>query len=134
MCLLVLVSLPLVTLSAMLRDQESNLALRTITESAGPHPDEVWKAAALCSVEHFVQQEPFFLGLYGYQALSNKMWSPVSDGQQKPNLSLSLSQHIEQAGHTWYIIECELVAVSGDEDSWNSCWPASFSAGVGVFR
>lgn len=94
---------------------ESNLALRSITECAGTHPDEVWKAAALCVVEHFVQQDPFFLSLYGYKALTSKMWSPLNEGL-KPRLSLKVSQHIEQAGHTWYIVECELLALSGEQE------------------
>lgn len=91
---------------------ESNLALRSVTEGAGPHSDEVWRAAAVCAVEHFVQQEVFFLGLYGYKVLTNKMWSPLSMGSLKPTLGINVCQHIEQAGHTWYILECEIMAIT----------------------
>ena len=92
--------------------EESNLALRSVTEGAGPHSDEVWRAAAVCAVEHFVQQEVFFLGLYGYKVLTNKMWSPLSMGSLKPTLGINVCQHIEQAGHTWYILECEIMAIT----------------------
>lgn len=98
--------------------------MRSITECAGTHPDEVWKAAALCVVEHFVQQDPFFLSLYGYKALTSKMWSPLNEGL-KPRLSLKVSQHIEQAGHTWYIVECELLALSGEQESRRSKSPTA---------
>ena len=84
----------------------------------------MWKAAALCVVEHFVQQDPFFLSLYGYKALTSKMWSPLNEGL-KPRLSLKVSQHIEQAGHTWYIVECELLALSGEQESRRSKSPTA---------
>lgn len=90
------------------------MALRSITEGAGPHSMETWKAAASCAVEHFVQQEVFLLKLWGYQVLNNKMWA----GQGAGPLSLKVSTHIEQAGHTWYILECELVALADGQEPW----------------
>lgn len=59
-----------------------------------------------------MQQEVFFLGLYGYKVLTNKMWSPLSMGSLKPTLGINVCQHIEQAGHTWYILECEIMAIT----------------------
>ena len=91
-----------------------------MTEGAGPHSDDVWKAAAVCAVEHFVQQEVFFLGLYGYRVLTNKMWSPLNMGSSKPTLGINVCQHIEQAGHTWYIVECELMTGTDPPEPWKT--------------
>lgn len=61
-----------------------------------------------------MQQEVFLLKLWGYQVLNNKMWA----GQGAGPLSLKVSTHIEQAGHTWYILECELVALADGQEPW----------------
>ncbi|CAJ1462232.1 unnamed protein product, partial [Effrenium voratum] len=101
----------------------SNLALRAITTTTGPHSDSLWKAAAACEVEHFVKQEQFFLGIYGYRVLTNKTWvDGTSLAGQTPALSLKTSEHIEQAGHTWYVIQCQLTAFTGEREvlSWEA--------------
>ncbi|CAE7561910.1 unnamed protein product [Symbiodinium natans] len=90
-------------------DLDANLALRAVTDSLGPHSPSVWKSAAGCIVEHFVQQERLFLELYGYRVLTNRTWADAPIAGQTPILNLKTAQHIEQAGYTWYIISCELV-------------------------
>ncbi|CAE7749710.1 unnamed protein product, partial [Symbiodinium pilosum] len=94
-------------------DLDSNLALRAITESAGPHTPATWKSAATCAVDHFLHQEQLFLGLYGYRVLTNRTWADAQVAGQTPILSLKVEQHIEQASHTWYIVCCELVHFKG---------------------
>ncbi|CAE7501080.1 invs [Symbiodinium sp. KB8] len=96
-------------------DLDSNLALRAVTESLGPHSPSTWKSAAKCVVEHFVHQEHLFLGFYGYRILTNRTWADCPVAGQTPILSLTVKQHIEQAGHTWYIVSCELVLFNAGE-------------------
>ena len=99
--------------------KDANLALRAVTDSLGPHSPSVWKSAAGCIVEHFVQQERLFLELYGYRVLTNRTWADAPIAGQTPILNLKTAQHIEQAGYTWYIISCELVLFkAGMRDAW----------------
>ncbi|CAE7910833.1 unnamed protein product, partial [Symbiodinium necroappetens] len=90
---------------------------------SGPHSPSTWKSAAKCVVEHFVHQEHLFLGFYGYWILTNRTWADCPVAGQTPILSLTVKQHIEQAGHTWYIVSCELVLFNaGERDLWShSC-------------
>eukprot|EP00439_Symbiodinium_sp_Y106_P022781 s2332_g2.t2 len=96
-------------------DLDSSLALRAVTESLGPHSPSTWKSAASCIVEHFLHQEHLFLGFYGYRILTNRTWADCPVAGQTPILSLTVMQHIEQAGHTWYVVSCELMLFNAGE-------------------
>ena len=79
------------------------------------HSPSTWKSAASCIVEHFLHQEHLFLGFYGYRILTNRTWADCPVAGQTPILSLTVMQHIEQAGHTWYVVSCELMLFNAGE-------------------
>ncbi|CAE8724318.1 unnamed protein product [Polarella glacialis] len=84
-------------------------SMQTITQSPGPHAFHVWEAAAeWCLDQHYptyLHKERGYLGVFGYGVLDEKTWSPNS---QSPTLTFRLEQHIEQAGCTWYLVQCSL--------------------------
>eukprot|EP00933_Yihiella_yeosuensis_P043451 TRINITY_DN38245_c0_g1_i1.p1 TRINITY_DN38245_c0_g1~~TRINITY_DN38245_c0_g1_i1.p1 ORF type:complete len:396 (+),score=73.54 TRINITY_DN38245_c0_g1_i1:154-1188(+) len=92
-----------------------NSALRSITESTGPHDVSVWKAAAewswfwepRISPVSAALQVRFYLELFGYSVTDHRSWGNQSD---MPSLSIDVTTHIEQAGFTWYLVTCTLKA------------------------
>lgn len=55
------------------------------------------------------KQVPGYLGSYGYAASTATAWriTPAVSGLgSRPRLDIGVTQHIEVAGHTWYMMEC----------------------------
>lgn len=50
-----------------------------------------------------------YLSSYGYEAVNETTWrtTPNANGATtRPDLEIRVTQHIEVAGHTWYMLEC----------------------------
>jgi hypothetical protein len=95
-------------------------AVRTISSVSGPHPIYVWEAAAHWDTETL--HLPFvescddwcapYLKCFGFAPLDAEHWSIVpATGGSEPTLHFDIASmgHEEQAGHTWYMIECGLL-------------------------
>lgn len=55
---------------------------------------------------------PSYLATYGFAAQTAVLWRivPTLTGMgSRPQLDVSVTQHIEVAGHTWYMMECTLL-------------------------
>mmetsp|Transcript_19722 Transcript_19722/g.35023 ORF Transcript_19722/g.35023 Transcript_19722/m.35023 type:complete len:439 (+) Transcript_19722:53-1369(+) len=94
------------------------IGMANITRTDGPVEDRFWEAASewsLCGIH--MTEECKFIEAFGFRAATKEKW-----GQEpaKAVLELELDNHIEQVGHTWYLIRCRLLLGTQDELQWTA--------------
>eukprot|EP00444_Apocalathium_aciculiferum_P001701 CAMPEP_0183399272 /NCGR_PEP_ID=MMETSP0370-20130417/11824_1 /TAXON_ID=268820 /ORGANISM="Peridinium aciculiferum, Strain PAER-2" /LENGTH=327 /DNA_ID=CAMNT_0025580401 /DNA_START=18 /DNA_END=1001 /DNA_ORIENTATION=- len=91
----------------------SNINMKVISRSPGPHANYIWESAAAWVLFDFVEAAEFatsYLQIWGFNSV----------GGGKPKLTLQLEQsqsaeapgHEEHGGHTWYMIDCHVEGLS----------------------
>jgi len=91
----------------------------------GPHPEHVWEAAACLSSETLKLPSSAngdwrvsILRRFGYAPLDAEHWEQNAGSSDiSPKMlfrigNADLREHVEHAGHTWYMIQCELIPKS----------------------
>lgn len=87
--------------------ESTSSAIQEISRSRGPHEHTVWEAAAQWSVIGAQRGNTPLLQAFGYKPSGEQQWwSAPEDGG--PELCFRLAGHEQHAGHTWYLVECEL--------------------------
>ncbi|CAE7602258.1 unnamed protein product, partial [Symbiodinium sp. CCMP2456] len=99
--------------------EEQNLqrahAMQDVTRSGTTEalPKPTWQAASEWTLDGRVCEEVPFLSVYGYKATDKHNWDK---GHPMPSIQMSVDEHVEQAGNTWYLVQCSLRFVPGGED------------------
>jgi len=119
--------------------EEWRAALARISSSPGPFPQVVWRAAA--TWQQWQEFEPMWrmdpmcsLSNFGYQAASFEQWRilpcKAGEGNEPLELRLDILQDVLQPPHvehdrcTWYLVDCTLGPIPGDEGPLQLSWRA----------
>eukprot|EP00933_Yihiella_yeosuensis_P021452 TRINITY_DN16961_c0_g2_i1.p1 TRINITY_DN16961_c0_g2~~TRINITY_DN16961_c0_g2_i1.p1 ORF type:complete len:262 (+),score=42.63 TRINITY_DN16961_c0_g2_i1:40-786(+) len=87
-------------------------AITELSTGCYPHQPKLWELAALWNID---EEEPLpntvgYLELFQCNAVSDVRWGPNCNSPgSRPQLELHLEEHVEQAGHTWYVVQCALI-------------------------
>lgn len=93
---------------AMAVDPELRVARRGLSRAQAAQDKKVnWHLEPLPSVAVAA-----YIEAYGYQAACDRSWRELPRlGTSSPELQLQVTGHVEEGGHTWYIVECTLVCL-----------------------
>ncbi|CAE7676097.1 unnamed protein product, partial [Symbiodinium sp. KB8] len=97
------------------QNQQRAHAMQDVTRSGATEalPRPTWQAASEWTLDGRVCEEVPFLSVYGYKATDKHNWDK---GHPMPSIQMSVDEHVEQAGNTWYLVQCSLRFVPGGED------------------
>eukprot|EP00927_Polykrikos_kofoidii_P024720 TRINITY_DN22410_c0_g1_i1.p1 TRINITY_DN22410_c0_g1~~TRINITY_DN22410_c0_g1_i1.p1 ORF type:complete len:390 (+),score=72.15 TRINITY_DN22410_c0_g1_i1:168-1337(+) len=90
---------------AMSVDPELRAARRGLTRAQTAQSNKIhWYLEPLPAVAVAAYVEA-----YGYEAACHLTWqTKPTSGSSSPELQLQVTGHVEEGGHTWYVIECSL--------------------------